>query len=78
MAECDVGNTGVLLHLDQTQKHPLNEQFLCVFCGHHLGVAFLKKMLDGVLRVFLISHIWFQKVLYNVWPKYVLLFGMIR
>lgn len=77
-AECDVNNTGDLPHLDQTQKHPLDEQFLRVFCGHHLGVMFPKKILDVVLRGFLISRIWFQKVLYNIWPKYVLLFGMIR
>lgn len=48
------------------------------FCGQHLGVTFLKKILDCVLRGFLISCIWFQKVLYNIWPKYVLLFDMIR
>lgn len=47
-----MGNTGVLPHLDQTQKHAFNEQFLHVFCGHHLGVMFLKKILNGVLRGF--------------------------
>lgn len=45
-----MGNTGVLPHLDQTQKHSLNEQFL--HCGHHLGVMFLKKILHVVLRGF--------------------------
>lgn len=78
-AGCDVGNAGVLPHLDQTQKCALNGKFLHVFCGHHLGVTFLKKILSDVLREFFsISRIWFQKMLYNVWPKCVLLFGMVR
>lgn len=54
-----MGNTGVLPHLDKTQKHPLNEQFLHIFCGQYLGVTFLKKILDRVLTGFLISCIWF-------------------
>lgn len=76
-AECVVGNTGVSPHLDQTQKHPSNELFLHVFCGHHLGVMFLTKVLDGVLRFFKFD-VYGLKVLYNIWPKNVLLFGMIR